>query len=141
MALFGALYGWGWVDPRLPQTHLVRPSAEVASELERRLTRGRELLTELSRSGLPVPERLEHFGASYWEWHDDCAAFLERVFSTSEIEQSYAQVAIEKSTEQPGFADLLRDLALGLQRDISFLVRLHEGLRAYDAPPRPHFRD
>jgi len=86
---------------------------------------------------LPVPERLEHFGAGYWEWHDDCAAFLERVFSTSEIEQRYAQVAIEKSSEQPGFADLLRDLALGLQRDISFLVRLHDGLRAYSVSPPP----
>jgi len=132
-----ALYGWDSVDSRLRQTHLTRQSSEVAGDLQRRLTRGRELLTELTRSRLPVPERLEHFGARYWDWHDDCAAFLERAFSTSEIEQSYAQVAIERGGDPAGIADLLRDLALGLQRDISFLVRLHSGLRAYDASARP----
>lgn len=119
-----------------PPTRLVRPSAEVAGELQRRMTQSRDLLTELQLSLLPVPERLEHFGAKYWDWHDDNAAFLERVFSTSEIEQSYAEIAIEKSGEQTGFADLLRDLALWLQRDIDFLVRLHERLRAFDASPR-----
>jgi len=122
---------------QLPRTHLIRPSAEVASDLQRRLTQGRELLTELTRSALPVPERLEHFGARYWDWHDDCAAFLERVFSTSEIGQRYAEIAIEKSVEPAGFADLLRDVALGLQRDIGFLVRLHDGLRAYSVSVRP----
>ena len=123
-----------------PQAHLTRPSQEVAGGLERRFTQGGELLRELSRSALPIPERLEHFGAKYWDWRDDCATFLERVFSTSEIEQSYAEIAIEKSSEPAGFADLLRDIALGLQRDISFLVRLHNGLRAYDVAPRPEAR-
>ena len=122
---------------QLPQTHLIRPSAEVAGDLQRRLAQGRELLTELTRSALPVPERLEHFGAKYWDWHDDCAAFLERVFSTAEIGQRYAEIAIDKSGEPAGFADLLRDVALGLQGDISFLVRLHDGLRAYEPSPRP----
>jgi len=120
-----------------PQTHLVRPSAEVAGELERRITRGRNLLTELQLSSLAVPERLDQFGAKYWEWHDDNAVLLDRVFSTSEIEQSYAEVAIEKSVGQLGFADLLRDLALGLQRDIGFLVRLQNTLRAFEASPQP----
>lgn len=112
-----------------PQTYLVRPPAEVAGEVQRRITQGRDLLTELHLSSLPVPERLEHFGAKYWEWHDENAALLRRAFSTSEFEQSYAEIAVEKNVGQPGFADLLRDLALGLQRDIGFLVRLHDRLR------------
>jgi hypothetical protein len=118
------------------QTHLVRPSDQVARELQDRIAQGRELLTELDLSARPVPERLEQFGAKYWDWHDDNATLLKRVFSTSEIEQSYSEISIEKSVGQLGFADLLRDLALYLQRDISFLVQLHDRLRGYDASPR-----
>ncbi len=118
-----------------PETHLVRPAAEVAGELQRCITQGRDLLSELHLSSLPAPERVEQFGAKYWDWHDDNAALLSRVFSTNEIEQSYAEVAIERGVGQLGFADLPRDLALGLQHDIAFLARLHDHLRAYDAPP------
>lgn len=120
-----------------PQTHLVRPPAEVAGEVQRRITQGRDLLTELHLSSLPVPERLERFGAKYWDWHDDNEALFRRAFSTREIEQSYADIAIEKSVGEPGFADLLRDLALGLQRDIGFLVRLQDRLRAFEVSSRP----
>jgi hypothetical protein len=122
------------VNSERPQTHLLRPAADVAGELQHCITQGRDLLTELHLSSLPAPERLERFGGKYWDWHDDNAALLRRVFSTSEIEQSYAEIAIERGVGQLGFADLLRDLALGLQHDIAFLVRLHDQLRAYDAP-------
>jgi hypothetical protein len=125
------------VNDQRPQTYLVRPSGQVAGDLERRIALGRELLAELNRSALAVPERVAQFGARYWDWHDGNAELLGSVFSTDEIEQSYGQIASQKSDDAPGFADLLRDLALGLQRDIGFLVRLHDRLRAYEAPARP----
>lgn len=118
------------------ETHLVRSAAQAATELDRSIAVGRGLLAELQRSPLPVPERLEQFGAKYWDWHEANAALLESVFSTNEIAQRYDEIAIEKGLGSVGFADLLRDLAQSLQRDVAFLIGLLERLRAFDAPRR-----
>lgn len=118
-------------------THLVRPAHEVAAELQRRVARGRELLAQLNHSTLAVPERLQSFGASYWDWHDDNRAYLRRVFSTSDIPKSYADIAIEQTGDPAGYAELLRDLALGLGRDVSFLVGLSDRLNAYVPAQHP----
>jgi hypothetical protein len=123
------------VSGESPPTRLIRPAGDVAGGLDRSIAQGRDLLAELQLSSLPVPERLEQFGARYWDWHDANAALLARAFSTNEIAQSYEEIAVEKSVGQLGLADLLRDLVLGLQRDVVFLVRLHERLRAFDVPP------
>ncbi len=91
---------------------------------------------QLDHSVLPLPERLNELGAKYWDWYDDNATCLERSFSTNELHQRYTDVRTAEIGGSSGYADLLRDLALNLKRDISFLVSLRDQLRAYVAPGR-----
>jgi hypothetical protein len=123
-------------DEDSTRTHLVKPFHQVLAELDDRTTRGRELRAQLDHSERPIPARLDEFGAKYWDWHDANATFLEGAFSTSELLKSYLDVRIEKVGDPSGYADLLRDLALHLSRDIVFLVSLRDRLRAYVAPTR-----
>jgi hypothetical protein len=116
--------------------YLTEPFDSVARDLEIRISSGRELSVQLDHSTLPLPERLKELGAKYWDWHDDNATYLERAFSTNEPRQRYTDVPTAEVGEASGYADLLRDLALNLKRDISFLVSLRDQLRAYVPPGR-----
>jgi hypothetical protein len=116
--------------------YLIKPFDNVARDLENRIRRGRELSAQLDHSVLPLPERLNELGAKYWDWCDDNATYLERAFSTNELHQRYTDVRPAEIGGSSAYADLLRDLALNLMRDISFLVSLSDRLRAYVAPGR-----
>lgn len=124
-------------DENQPRTYLVQPFAKVAAELDNRITKGRELRAQLDHSNLPVPERFEELGAKYWSWYDDNATYLMRAFTTKEFHESYTGARIVGIAGTSAYADLLRDLALDLMRDISFLVSLRDRLRGYIAPAEP----
>lgn len=118
-------------------TYLAKPIADVAAALDERISKGRELQSQLQQNVLSVPGRLQELKETHRIWDSYNATYLERAFTTKELLDEY--------TWWPGIAfggpesdaDRLADLQDDLQRDLAILGRLRERLSLYEAPRDP----
>jgi hypothetical protein len=118
--------------------YLKRPIAEVASIIDGRIAKGRELLVGFDVHVFPQPGSVDALNDQFWAWHNYNKTFLERAFTTKELHDWYEGVFFGVVGGHDTDLDRLRELARDLQRDISKLVDLRERLPLYESPePQP----
>ncbi len=115
-------------------TYLAKPMADVAAVLDDRITKGRDLQSQLQLEVLSVPGRMQELKEAHRSWDSYNATYLERAFTTKELFSNY--------TWWPGIAfggpisdaDRLQDLRQDLERDLGILTRLRDELSLYEPP-------